>query len=79
MTCSIRLALNERVCTSADTTYEVQTLTASPERDLFTQQIGQALLTLGKVFVSVYPFSEHIDRNTGQLLISLGRKLKAWK
>jgi hypothetical protein len=26
--------------------------------------------------ISVHPFSDHIDRNTGQLLISLGRKLK---
>jgi hypothetical protein len=78
MTSSIRLGLNERVCVRVDTTAEVQTLTASSERDLFTRQIGQALLTLGKVFVSVHPFSEHIDRNTGQLLISLGRKLKKY-
>jgi hypothetical protein len=79
MTSNIRLGLNEKVCAYADTTCEIHTLTASSERDLFTWQIGQVLLTLGKVFVSVHPFSDHIDRNTGQLLISLGRKLKARK
>jgi len=76
MTSSIRLGLNEKVCACADTTCEVQVLTASSERDLFTRQIGQALLTLGKVFVSVHPFNDHIDRNTGELLISIGKKLK---
>lgn len=76
MTSDIQLGFNEKACACADTTCEAQTLAASSERDLFTRQIGQALLTLGKVFIGVHPFSDHIDRNTGQLLISLGRKLK---
>lgn len=29
-----------------------------------------------ELFISVHPFSDHIDWNTGQLFISLGRKLK---
>jgi hypothetical protein len=50
---------------------------ASPSpRDLFTAQTGEALITLGKIFTSVPPFNDHIDPSTGQLLISLGKKLK---
>jgi hypothetical protein len=79
MTSSIRLGFNEKLYACADTTCEVQAPIASSERDLFTRQIGQALLTLGKVFVNVHPFNDHIDRDTGQLLISLGNKLKARK
>ena len=79
MTSSIRLGLNEKLYACADTTCEVHAPTASFERDLFTRQTGQVLLTLGKIFVSVHPFNEHIDRNTGELLISLGNKLKALK
>jgi hypothetical protein len=79
MTSSIRLGLNEKLYACADTTCEVQVPTASFERDLFTWQIGQALITLGKIFVSVHPFNDHIDQKTGELLISLGNKLKARK
>ena len=79
MTSSIRLGFNEKLYACADTTCEVQAPTASFERDLFTRQTGQALITLGKIFVSVHPFNDHIDRDTGQLLISLGNKLKARK
>lgn len=79
MTISIRLGLNEKVCVYTDTNCEVQALTDSSERDLFTRQIGQALLTLGEVFINVHPFNDHIDRDTGRLLISLGNKLKARK
>jgi hypothetical protein len=48
----------------------------STTRDLFTTHTGEALITLGKIFTSVPPFNDHIDRNTGQLLISIGKKLK---
>lgn len=48
-------------------------------RSIFTRQTGEALVTLGTVFKFIPPFNEHIDKNTGQLLISIGRKLKAAK
>ncbi len=51
----------------------------SSERDLLTHQTGHLLVTLGAIFVNVPSFSRHIDRNTGELLISLGNKLKARK
>ena len=45
-------------------------------RDLFTHETGQILETIGKMFVNIPPFNDHIDRNTGQMLISIGKKLK---
>ncbi len=48
-------------------------------RNLFTHQTGQALVTLGTVFKFIPPFNDHIDKNTGQLLIAIGKKLKATK
>ena len=53
--------------------------TETAVREQFTHQTGQALETLGKVFKFVPPFNEHIDKNTGQLLISIGKKLKGMK
>ena len=47
--------------------------------DLFTQQTGQVLLEMGNLFLNVPPFNEHIDENTGRLLISIGNKLKTRK
>jgi hypothetical protein len=47
--------------------------------DLFTQQTGQVLLEMGNLFLNVPPFNEHIDQNTGRLLISIGNKLKTRK
>lgn len=49
----------------------------SSGRDLIAHQTGQLLLTLGHMFVNMPAFSNHIDPDTGKLLISLGRKLKA--
>ncbi|MBI5944833.1 MAG: hypothetical protein HY864_10735 [Chloroflexi bacterium] len=45
-------------------------------RELFTFETGLVLETLGKMFVNIPPFNDHIDRNTGQMLISIGKKLK---
>ena len=67
------------VCADPTFTSDVQSVSTASARDLFTHQTGQALITLGKVFTSVPPFNDHIDRNTGELLISLGNKLKARK
>jgi hypothetical protein len=51
-------------------------LSLSSERDLLTHQTGQLLTTLGHMFVNLPAFNSHIDQNTGELLISLGKKLK---
>ena len=48
-------------------------------RNLFAHHIGQVLVSLGAVFMYLPPFNDHIDRSTGQLLISIGRKLSATK
>ncbi|NOT06439.1 MAG: hypothetical protein HOP27_17750 [Anaerolineales bacterium] len=45
-------------------------------RTLFTHETGQVLETIGKMFVNIPPFNDHIDQNTGKLLISIGKKLK---
>ena len=45
-------------------------------RRLFTRQTGQALIALGTFFKHIPPFNEAIDKNTGDTLISIGRKLK---
>lgn len=46
-------------------------------RSLFTHETGQILETLGKMFVNIPPFNDHIDQNTGQMLISIGKKLQS--
>ncbi len=48
-------------------------------RNLMAHHIGQVLISLGAVFMYLPPFNNHIDQSTGQLLISLGRKLRAAK
>jgi hypothetical protein len=45
-------------------------------RARFTHETGQVLETIGKMFVNIPPFNDHIDQNTGKLLISIGKKLK---
>lgn len=52
---------------------------AETSRSIFTRQTGQALVTLGTLFKHVPPFNETIDKNTGETLISIGKKLKATK
>jgi hypothetical protein len=51
----------------------------SQARDLFTEQTGQVLLELGNMFLNIPPFNDHIDRTTGELLISIGNKLRTRK
>ncbi|HEX6270158.1 MAG TPA: hypothetical protein VFZ43_07985 [Anaerolineales bacterium] len=48
-------------------------------RDVFTHQTGQILLEIGTLFINIPPFNEHVDRNTGHLLISIGNKLRSRK
>lgn len=51
----------------------------SSTRTVFTNQTGQALITLGMIFKHVPPFNESIDVNTSETLISIGKKLKGKK
>ena len=69
----IHLIEKQTVYACADT---ISAISPSTTRDLFTAQTGEALITIGKMFTSVPPFNDHIDRKTGQLLISIGKKLK---
>jgi len=64
------------VCMDSSETMDAQTSAPSNVRKLFTRETGQVLETIGKMFVNIPPFNDHIDRNTGQLLISIGKKLK---
>jgi len=45
-------------------------------RTQFTRQTGQALIALGTLLKHVPPFNETVDKNTGDTLISIGKKLK---
>lgn len=45
-------------------------------RKQFTRQTGQALIALGTLLKHIPPFNEAVDKNTGDTLISIGRKLK---
>ena len=48
-------------------------------RDVFTHQTGQVLVELGNLFINIPPFNDHVHPNTGELLISIGNKLKTGK
>ena len=61
------------------TTGSNSALAEAPARSLFTQETGQALITLGTLFKHVPPFNESIDKSTGDTLISIGKKLKGKK
>lgn len=63
-------------CVDVTCTSDTQAVCPSSARDIFTQETGNALIALGKMFTSVPPFNDHIDPNTGQMLISIGKKLK---
>ena len=58
---------------------KTQTERKTSTRSLFTHETGQVLVTLGTVFKFIPPFNDHIDQNTGQMLISIGKKLKSTK
>lgn len=42
-----------------------------------TRQTGQVLVAFGTLFKHIPPFNETIDENTGNTLISIGKKLLA--
>ncbi len=51
------------------------TITKKNKQTPLTRQTGQVLLTFGILFKHVPPFNETVDENTGETLISIGRKL----
>lgn len=57
----------------------VQPMIQISRRSLLAHYIGQVLVSIGAVFIYLPPFNDHIDQNTGQLLISIGRKLRLTK
>ena len=77
----INLIENQNIYMLKDTEYNEATETSSPAstRDLFTHQTGQVLVEIGTMFINIPPFNDHVDPNTGDLLISIGNKLKARK
>jgi len=83
MSNNVRSTLIEKqkvyACTDSGSASSVQAPISSSARDLFTRQTGQILTEIGSMFVNVPPFNDHIDRNTANLLISLGRKLQSKK
>jgi hypothetical protein len=73
------VAMSTVVCEKEKQVYAVTDSTASTDksaRKQFTHQTGQALIALGTFFKHIPPFNETIDKNTGDTLISIGRKLK---
>jgi len=42
---------------------------------LVSTQIGALLLAIGSLLMNLYPFREHVDPHTGELLVKIGRKL----
>lgn len=68
----------EVACDKEKQIHAVMTTTSSEKsaRRVFTHQTGQALIALGTFFKHIPPFNESIDKNTGETLISIGRKLK---
>lgn len=49
---------------------------SASERDLIKRETGSVLIALGAMFSESPVFREHIDANTANLLVSLGKKLK---
>jgi hypothetical protein len=77
----INLIENQNIYMLKDEEFSSPTAVSShtSARDLFTHQTGQVLVELGNLFINIPPFNDHVDPNTGELLISIGNKLKAGK
>lgn len=77
----INLIENQNIYMLKDEEFSSVTAVSSPAsaRDLFTHQTGQVLVEIGNMFINIPPFNDHVDANTGNLLISIGNKLKAGK
>ena len=77
----INLIENQNIYMLKDEEFSKATATSGlvSTRDLFTHQTGQVLIEIGNLFINIPPFNDHIEPNTGDLLISIGNKLKARK
>ena len=77
----INLIENQNIYMLKDEEFSKATAISGPAsaRDLFTHQTGQVLVEIGNLFINIPPFNDHVDANTGNLLISIGNKLKARK
>ena len=77
----INLIENQNIYMLKDAEYGKATESSDPAsaRDLFTHQTGQVLVEIGNLFINIPPFNDHVDSSTGNLLISIGNKLKARK
>lgn len=42
---------------------------------LVSSQTGLLLIALGSLLMNLYPFREHVDPHTGEMLVKIGRKL----
>ncbi len=51
-----------------------QALSTSDGR-LVSAQTGALLAALGSFLMNLYPFREHVDPHTGEMLVKIGRKL----
>ena len=42
---------------------------------LVSAQTGALLVAIGSLLMNLYPFREHVDPRTGEMLVKIGRKL----
>jgi hypothetical protein len=42
---------------------------------LVSAQTGALLVAIGSLLMNLYPFREHVDPHTGEMLVKIGRKL----
>lgn len=74
------LVQNQKSYACTEEGYDSVVSSSTPtDRDLFAQQTGQLLLTLGHMLMNVPAFNAHIQPSTGKRLIALGNKLSARK
>ncbi len=48
---------------------------SSGDGRLVSSQTGLLLVALGSLLMNLYPFCEHVDPHTGEMLVKIGRKL----
>lgn len=48
---------------------------SSDDSRLVSAQTGALLVAIGILLMNLYPFREHVDPHTGEMLVKIGRKL----
>lgn len=76
MTSNLLEKQQSTTCSDLSATMDVQVSDPTNTRALFARETGQVLETLGKIFVHIPPFNDHINPDTGRMLISIGKKLR---